>query len=250
MHSSSTSSGKISNIIAFTEEGSDDCDECHIPMFGNDIHYELPEYPEKLKDLILEFKDRFSSTPGLTDITCHRICTEESKPIRVPPEGFQNMLNQGIIRKSHSPWIAPAVYVAKKDGGIRICVDYRELNKRTVKNAYPLPLTDDIQSYLTGAQVFSTLDLHSGYWQLPVHKDDFEKTAFSPGPGMGLYEFVRMPFGVCNGPSSFQRMMESVLHGSKNSKVFIDDILVFQVCMQEHVKSKCVVQKYGCPYFV
>ena len=114
-------------------------------------------------------------------------------------------------------------------------MDYRELNKRTVKDAYPLPLIDDIQSHLSGAVVFSTLDLNSGYWQLPIHPDDRYKTAFTPGPGMGLYEFVCMPFGVCNCPSSFQRMMESVLRGVKTTKVFIDDILVFSSDMESHI---------------
>ena len=122
----------------------------------------------------------------------------------------------------------------KNDGSLRICVDYRELNKRTIKDAYPLPLIDDIQSHLSGAVVFSTLDLNSGYWQLPIHPDDCHKTAFTPGPGMGLYEFVCMPFGVCNGPSSFQRMMETVLQGVRASKVFIDDILIFSSDMKSH----------------
>ena len=148
---------------------------------------------------------------------------------------IQRMLDQGIIRESTSPWVAPAVYVIKRDGGIRICVDYRELNKRTVKDAYPLPLIDDMQSYLSGAVVFSTLDLNSGYWQLPINPDDRYKTAFTPGPGMGLYEFVCMPFGVCNGPSSFQRLMETVLRGMDTAKVFIDDILVFSPDIESHV---------------
>ena len=145
------------------------------------------------------------------------------------------MLEQGIIKESNSPWVASAVYVTKKDGGLRICVDYRELNKRTIKDSYPLPLVDDIQSYLAGAQIFSTLDLHTGCWQLPINPDDQYKTAFTPGPGMGLYEFVRMPFGVCNGPSSFQRLMETVLRGFKNSKVFIDDIIVFTDNLKSHI---------------
>ena len=79
---------------------------------------------------------------------------------------------------------------------IRICIDYRELNKQTVKDAYPLPLPDEVQDRLSGSKVFSKLDVHSGYCQLPVKEEDCIKTAFCPGPGMGLYEFCRMPFGV------------------------------------------------------
>ena len=211
------------------------------------VDYEFPEYPSILEDLILEFKDRFSTLPGRTEISYHRINVGDNKPVRVPPRRlpvhFQKevdkqlkiMLEQGIIKESNSPWVAPAVYVTKKDGGLRICVDYRELNKRTIKDSYPLPLVGDIQSYLAGAQIFSTLDLHTGYWQLPINPDDQYKTAFTPGPGMGLYEFVRMPFGVCNGPSSFQRLMETVLRGFKNSKVFIDDIIVFSDNLKSHI---------------
>ena len=109
------------------------------------------------------------------------------------------MLYQGIIVHSKSPWMAPAVFVPKKSGQLRICVDYRELNKRTTKDSFPLPLPDEVQDRLAGSIIFSTLDLHSGYWQLPVNPADREKTAFCPGPGMGLYEFCRMPLGLSVG---------------------------------------------------
>ena len=106
--------------------------------------------------------------------------------------------------------MAPAVCVRKKTGEIRLCVDYRELNKRTTKDAYPLPLPDEVQDRLSGATI---LDLQSGYFQLPVHPEDQEKTAFCPGPGMGLYQFKRMPFGLSGAPSSFQRLMDKILYG-------------------------------------
>ena len=118
------------------------------------------------------------------------------------------MLDRNIIRVSSSPWLAPAVYVPKKSGELRICIDYRELNKRTMKDAYPLPLPDEVQDRLAGAKIFSKLDLQSGSWQLPVQEEDHLKTAVCPGPGMGLYEFCRMPFGVTSGPNSFPRLME------------------------------------------
>ena len=109
--------------------------------------------------------------------------------------------------------MAPAVYVPKKFGEIRICVDYRELNKKTIKDAYPLPRPDKVQDKLEVSMVFSTLDLRSGYWQLPVHPADRLKTAFTPGPGMGLFQFTCMPFGLSNGPGSFQRLMNTVCCG-------------------------------------
>jgi len=97
------------------------------------------------------------------------------------------MLDQGIIKESNSPWMAPIVFVRKKTGDFQLCVDYRELNKKTTRNAYPLLLPDEVQDQLANSTVFSTLDLRSGYWQLPVSVKDCEKTAFCPGPGMGLY---------------------------------------------------------------
>ena len=116
-----------------------------------------------------------------------------------------------------------------------MCVDYRELNKRSCRDAYPLPLPDDVQDRLAGSTIFSTLDLHSGYWQLPVHPEDYHKTAFCPGPEMGLYHFRRMPFGLSGAPSSFQRLMNTVLHGLSFVTKYIDDILVHLKTVDEHV---------------
>ncbi|KFD46539.1 LOW QUALITY PROTEIN: hypothetical protein M513_12590, partial [Trichuris suis] len=144
------------------------------------------------------------------------------------------MLENGIIQPSSSPWLAPAVFTRKKSGEIRFCVDYRELNKRTIKDAYPLPLPDEVHDRLSGATVFSTLDLNSGFWQLPIHPDDRHKTAFCPGPGLGLFEFCRMPFGLCGGPSSFQRLMDTVLRGLPFAMVYLDDVLVFSKDHDSH----------------
>ena len=113
------------------------------------------------------------------------------------------MLQKGIIVESSSSWMAPAVYVRKKTGELRLCVDYRELNKRTHK--------DEVQDHLSGSVIFSKLDLQSGYWQVPVDHVDQEKTAFCPGPGMGLFQFTRMPFGLSGAPSSFQRLMNIIM---------------------------------------
>ena len=101
----------------------------------------------------------------------------------------------------------------KKPGELRICVDYRALNQQSVRDSYPLPLPDEIQDHLANATVFSTLDLHSGYWELPVAEIDQPKTAFYPGMGMGLYQFCHMPFGLTGAPVSFQQLMDSVLRG-------------------------------------
>ena len=114
------------------------------------------------------------------------------------------MLEQGIIEESCSPWMAPAVFVPKKSGEMHLCIDYRELNKHTVKNTYLLPLVDKVQDRLSGYSIFATFDLQSRYWQLPVHLADVQKTAFCSGPGIGLYQFKQMAFRLTGAPGSFQ----------------------------------------------
>jgi len=118
---------------------------------------------------------------------------------------IKDMLDNGIIEESSSPWSSPVVLVTKKDGTTRLCVDYRKLNDITKKYSYPLPRIDDTLNTLAGSRWFSTFDLKSGYWQVEVHKDNKEKTAFTTDSG--LYHFNVMPFGLCNAPDTFERLM-------------------------------------------
>ena len=142
-------------------------------------------------------------------------------------EQLKDLLEKGFIRPSISPWGAPVLFVRKKDGSLRMCIDYRQLNKVTVKNRYPLPRIDDLFDQLQGASFFSKIDLHSGYHQLRVRECDIPKTAFRTR--YGHYEFVVMSFGLTNAPAAFMDLMNRVFKQYLDMFVivFIDDILVY-----------------------
>jgi hypothetical protein len=142
-------------------------------------------------------------------------------------ENVAKMLAAGVIEESDGAWGFPVVLVRKKDGEVRFCIDYRALNKVTKRDGYPLPRIDETLESLHGARLFSTLDLRAGYWQIEVAPEDRDKTAFTTR--QGLYRFRRMPFGLMNAPSTFQRMMNCVLRGLTwvSCLVYLDDIIVF-----------------------
>ena len=146
------------------------------------------------------------------------------------------MLKAGIVRPSTSPWSSPVVIVPKKEGTLRFCVDYRKLNNVTVKNSYPLPHVDDIFASLGKAKFLSSFDLRAGYWQIEVEERDKPKTAFVCH--RGLYEFNKMPFGLCNAPSIFQNLMNHVLGEaqSKYATAYIDDVLIYSETFEYHMK--------------
>ncbi|GJZ97556.1 putative reverse transcriptase domain-containing protein [Tanacetum coccineum] len=147
---------------------------------------------------------------------------------------FQIDLVPGFIRPSSSPWGAPVLFVKKKDGSFRMCIDYREMNKLTVKNRYPLPRIDDLFNQLQGSSVYLKIDLRSGYHQLRVREEDIPKTAFRTR--YGHYEFQVMPFGLTNAPAVFMDLMNRVckLYLDKFVIVFIDDILIYSKNKEEH----------------
>ena len=139
-----------------------------------------------------------------------------------------------MIRESESPFSSPIVVVRKKNGQVRLCIDYRKLNLQTVKDAYALPRMDDTFTALSGSKWFSVLDLKSGYYQIEVDEVDKPKTAFVCP--LGFWEFNRMPQGVTNAPSTFQRLMEKCM-GDMNLKevvVFLDDLIVFSETLEDH----------------
>ena len=121
---------------------------------------------------------------------------------------LEDLIEKGFVRPSISPWGAPVLFVKKKDGSMRLCVDYRELNKVTIKNRYPLPRIEDLFDQLHGAMIFSKIDLRTGYHQLRIKRDDIPKTAFRTR--YGHYEFTVMPFGLTNAPAAFMDLMNSL----------------------------------------
>nr|GFC58739.1 putative reverse transcriptase domain-containing protein [Tanacetum cinerariifolium] len=147
---------------------------------------------------------------------------------------LKELQEKGFIRPIHSPWGAPMLFVKKNDGAMRMCIDYRELNKLTIKNRYPLPRIDDLFDQLQGACCFSKIDLRSGYHQLRVRDEDIPKTAFRTR--YGHFEFTVMPFGLTNAPVIFMDLMNRVCKSylDKFVIVFIDDILIYSKSEEEH----------------
>ena len=200
---------------------------------------------------LTDFQDVFSENivAGNCDVVKHCIDLSDSRPIKQIPRRIPQVMRgevekiieemklQGVIEESHSPWVSPAVMVKKKDGSIRFCVDYRKLNAVTKKDSFPLPRIDDILDQFSGYLWFTTLDLKSGYWQIKISPEDKEKTAFSIGSG--LWQFTVMPFGLCNAPATFERLMEKVLKNliSKICFVYLDDVIVFGKSFEEMISN-------------
>ncbi|GJW72766.1 putative reverse transcriptase domain-containing protein [Tanacetum coccineum] len=192
-------------------------------------------FPDDLSGLppIREVEFRIDLIPGALPVA--------KAPYRLAPSEMNELSNQleelqekGFIRPSSSPWGAPVLFVKKKDGAMRMCIDYRELNKLTIKNRYPLPRIDDLFDQLQGACCFSKIDLRSGYHQLRVHENDIPKTAFRTR--YGHFEFTVMPFGLTNAPAIFMDLMNRVCkpYLDKFVIVFIDDILIYSKSEKDH----------------
>ena len=149
---------------------------------------------------------------------------------------MEELLSKGFIQPSTSPWGAPVLFVKKKDGSLRLCIDYRQLNRATIRNQYSLPRIDELFDQLHGSRVYSKIDLRSGYHQLRVRENDVSKTAFRTR--YGHYEFLVMPFGLTNAPSVFMDLMNRVFspYLDKFVIVIIDDILVYSGSPKEHAE--------------
>ncbi|GKA12446.1 putative reverse transcriptase domain-containing protein [Tanacetum coccineum] len=191
-------------------------------------------FPEELPGIppIRDVEFNIELIPGAEPISKapYRMAPIELKELK---DQLQELLERGFIRPSVSPWGAPVLFVKKKDGSMRLCIDYRELNKITIRNRYPLPRIDDLFDQLQGAKHFSKIDLRSGYHQLRVKEQDISKTAFRTR--YGHYEFLVI-FGLTNAPAVFMDLMNRIFHEflDKFVIVFIDDILVFSKSKEEH----------------
>lgn len=225
--------------------------------FEAEIHAVCEAFPgneqqrAKFSHLLREFDHVFAKSPedlGTVSAVHHRIPTTDDRPVqlpyrRVPPammrelrEHLDLLLRQGIIRESESSYASPIVLVRKKDGNLRMCCDFRMLNDKTVRDAHPLPRIQESMDSLAGSKFFTLLDLKSAYNQIPVAEQDIHKTAFSTP--FGLYEHLRMPFGLKNAPACFQRLMNTVLRKElyEMALCYIDDILIYGKTIEEEIE--------------
>lgn len=209
-----------------------------------------------VKSLLQKYASVFSSHEGdlgCTNLISHDIPLLDDVPVRqryrrIPPAEYDvvkahinQLLESQVVRESSSPYASPIVLVKKKDGSLRMCVDYRLLNRKTRKDAFPLPRIEESLDALAGARWFSTLDLASGYNQVPVSEADKPKTAFCTP--FGLFEWNRMPFGLCNAPSTFQRLMQRMFGDQQHQSLllYLDDIVVFSSSFAQHLERLEVV---------
>ena len=214
-----------------------------------DLSHVEPRYRERLRTILRKYDTLWSGELGEISATEHRIqLLPGTRPISQQPyragpnarefvaKEVDRMLRAGVVEPSDSPWASPVVLAPKKDGSLRFCIDYRRLNAVTKRDSYPLPRMDEYIDSLGEANVFTTLDANSGYWQVPVAREDRSKTAFVCHSG--LYQFLRMPFGLKNAPATFQRTLDVVLSPFKwkSCLVYLDDVIIFSKDEESHLR--------------
>lgn len=216
---------------------------------------------QECQGLIAEYQDIFSTSSidiGSTDKVHHHIELTDPTPFkqkyrRIPPAMIEEVRQQiqelsaaGIIRPSHSPFSSNVVLVKKHDGSLRMCVDYRQLNQRTVRDNYALPRIDEILDSLSGNKYVTVLDMKSGYHQIEIIEKHKQRTAFTVGP-LGFFEFNKMPFGLANAPATYQRLQEQCLGDLhyKTCFIYLDDVIIFSKTVEEHLdRLKQVFERF------
>ena len=201
----------------------------YVNIFSEKLPEGLPPSRPNI-DHKIEFNSDVTTPPSRPP---YRLSYAELKELRIQ---LDKLLETGKIRPSKSPYGAPVLFTKKKNGTLRMCVDYRALNKLTIKNNYPLPRIDDLFDRLQGMKVYSKLDFTAGYHQCRIAEDDIPKTAFRTR--YGHYEWVVIPFGLCNAPATFQKLMHEAFWDllDKCVVIYLDDIIVFSKDREEHLR--------------
>ncbi|KYO49191.1 hypothetical protein Y1Q_0005003 [Alligator mississippiensis] len=207
---------------------------------------------DKLLTVLKDYEIVFSNKPGKTNLAVHTIDTGSCHPIRSRPytvnvkvmeeikRELAEMRELGVIRPSTSPWASPMVLIQKQDGTIWFCVDYKKLSAITIPDAYPMLRTDSLLDCLGPANIISTLDLSKGFWQMALDPDAVAKSAFTTP--VGLYEFTVLPFGMRNSPTTFQRLINNLLHGCEQfTMAYIDDITIYSQDFELHLTHLATV---------
>ncbi|MCO5582115.1 hypothetical protein L7F22_036005 [Adiantum nelumboides] len=237
----------LSAYLVFAREVSD-CDESNLSVLNKERSMFLQQYsdcisdslpsqlsPERPEDHAIDL------VPGSrpTNSPPYRVSAAQQKEIMSQVE---ELLGKGLIQPNSSPFCSPVLLVQKKDGSWRMCIEYRALNKNTIKNRFPIPGIDDILDKLEGAAMFSRIDLKSGYYQIRIRPEDVHKTAFRTT--FGLYEFLVMPFGLTNAPATFNRMMDRIFRPHQQFVgTFFEDMIVYSKNEEEHRHHLAIVFK-------
>jgi len=212
------------------------------------INADLPvDKKKEVSKIIQSFSAVISDKPGKTSLIEHKIVlntdkTITSKPYPLPFQSrkivekeVKDMLDMGIIEPSTSPYCSPIVLVKKTDGTYRFCIDFRKLNAVTVQDAEPIPYQEELLNSFGGSFWFSKMDLTKGYWEIPLEENSRKYTAFQTP--LGLFQFKMMPFGLCNAPATFARLMRIVFSGTLNVVTFFDDIAIHSKTWEEHLTA-------------
>ncbi len=222
------------------------------PMFAENFCMEVEEISDdsKVKEIIIEYECKLKSNMKTKSLTPHSINLEKEFPIinirnyknnyydqDVIIQEVNDLLNKGKIQESQSPWNSPLLPVPKKDGTKRMCIDFRKLNERSIVESYPPPLIEDCLNILGDQEYFTTLDLDSGYHQIPLATESCKFTAFTTP--LGKFEYTHLPFGLRKAPAHFQNLMYLVLKENiirKEAVVYMDDIVLFSKDINSHYR--------------